>query len=227
MINASISGISATVGQVYARQDYDELNKKLDIYEFVVLLMVFFVFTVAALLITPFVQLYTNGIKDTNYFQPHFGIMLLISEALYLIKFPHMSVAYNANKFKEITIPSFIEAILNIVISISLVHKLGLVGVTIGTIIGMSYRTVFQVNFTSKIIPNRKPIIFYIKLLVFSIVGMLGYLICYYIFPLSSITLMNWIKNAFIYSIIIGCLYLILSIVFFKKELLFFVRYLK
>ncbi len=227
LINASISGISATVGQVYARQDYDELNKKLDIYEFVVLLMVFFVFTVAALLITPFVQLYTNGIKDTNYFQPHFGIMLLISEALYLIKFPHMSVAYNANKFKEITIPSFIEAILNIVISISLVHKLGLVGVTIGTIIGMSYRTVFQVNFTSKIIPNRKPIIFYIKLLVFSIVGMLGYLICYYIFPLSSITLMNWIKNAFIYSIIIGCLYLILSIVFFKKELLFFVRYLK
>ena len=29
LINASISGISATVGQVYARQDYDELNKKI------------------------------------------------------------------------------------------------------------------------------------------------------------------------------------------------------
>lgn len=55
------------------------MNRKLDIYEYVVFLLVFFIFTVAALLITPFVQIYTNGVNDTNYCQPYFGVLLLIS----------------------------------------------------------------------------------------------------------------------------------------------------
>lgn len=226
LINASITGISATVGQAYAKNNYDELNRKLDIYEYVVFLLVFFIFTVAALLITPFVQIYTNGVNDTNYCQPYFGVLLLISEALYLVKFPHMSLAYNANKFKEITVPSFIEAGLNIVISVALVHKLGLVGVTIGTIVGMSYRTIFHVYFTSKIIPDRKQNIFYVKFFSFTVVAIVGFLICYIFFPLEEISLLYWIKYAVIYSIIIGCLYAALSVIFFKKELKFFVKYL-
>lgn len=41
LINASITGISATIGQAYAKNDYNELNRKLDIYEYVVFLLVF------------------------------------------------------------------------------------------------------------------------------------------------------------------------------------------
>ena len=97
-------------------------NQKLDVYEYIVFALVFFLFTVTALLITPFVQLYTRGIVDTDYNQPLFGFLLVLSEALYLVKLPHLNLAYSANKFKEITIPAYIEAILNIVISVVLSH---------------------------------------------------------------------------------------------------------
>ena len=106
-------------------------------------------------------RLYTRGIVDTEYNQPLFGFLLVLSEALYLVKLPHLNLAYSANKFKEITVPAYIEATLNIVISVALVKKLGLIGVTIGTIAGMTYRMVFHVYYSSKIVPGRALRIFY------------------------------------------------------------------
>ena len=226
LISACISGISATVGQAYARRDFDEVNKKLDLYEYVVFILVFFLFTVAALLITPFVQIYTKDITDTNYYQPVFGILLLISEALYLVKIPHMNLSYSANKFKEITIPAFIEAGLNIVISVILVSKFGLMGVTIGTMVGMTYRTIFHVYYTSKLIPRPQKI-FYKKLFLFSVTAVLGFFICYKLIPIVNISVLGWIIHAVIYSIIIGGMYFFISIMFFRNELNFFVKYLK
>ena len=226
LISACISGISATVGQAYARRDFDEVNKKLDLYEYIVFILVFFLFTVAALLITPFVQIYTKGITDTNYYQPVFGIFLLISEALYLVKIPHMNLSYSANKFKEITIPAFIEAGLNIVISVILVSKLGLMGVTIGTMVGMTYRTIFHVYYTSKLIP-RPQSIFYKKFLLFSCTAVLGFFICFKLIPIVNLSVLGWIIHAVIYSVIIGGMYFFISIIFFRNELTFFVKYLK
>ena len=226
LINACISGISATVGQAYARQDFNEVNKKMDLYEYIVFILVFFLFTVAALLITPFIQIYTKSITDTNYYQPVFGILLLISEALYLLKLPHMGLSYSANKFKEITIPAFIEAGLNITISVILVSKFGLIGVTVGTIVGMTYRTVFHVHFTSKLIP-RPQTIFYKKFFLFSVTAVMGFLICYKLIPIVNITISGWIIHAVIYCAIIGGMYLLVSLVFFRNELGFFIKYLK
>lgn len=226
LVNACLTGITHTVGQAYAKGDYDEVNSKLNVYEYIVFILVFFFFTVAALLITPFIEIYTNGVTDTNYNQPLFGILLLISEALYLVRLPHMNLAYSANKFKEITIPSFIEAGLNFVISIIFVRRFGLIGVTFGTIVGMAYRTIFHVYYTSKLIP-RPQWIFYKKFILFSVIGILGSLLCSRIIPLQDITVVNWIMYAILYSLFIGGLYLVLSFISFREELKFFVRYLR
>ena len=152
IINSFASGITPTIGQSFAKHDFDDVNKKINIYEFIVVFLVFYLFSIAALLITPFVLLYTNGVKDINYNQPLFGVLLLLSEAIYLLKLPHLNLAYSANKFKEITIPAFVEAFINIIISIILVHYLGLIGVAIGTIIAMLYRMFFHVYYTKKLI---------------------------------------------------------------------------
>lgn len=227
LINACLTGIAHTVGQAYAKKDFDELNKKMDIYEYIVFVLVFFFFTVSALLITPFVLIYTKDITDTNYNMPLFGILLIISEVLYLVKLPHLNLAYSAHKFKEITAPAFIEALLNIIISIIFVGKYGLIGVTIGTIIGMTYRMMFHVYYTSKIVPGRVQSIFYKKLSLFTITAVVGFCICNFLVPITEITVLNWLGHAVMYSIIVGILFGIISITFFKKELKFFVRYLK
>ena len=171
---AVFRAIAPTVGQAYAKGDEHELNKKLDLFEFITFISVYFCFTLSGLLITPFVQLYTNGITDVDYIQPIFGVLIVMAEGLYLIKEPHLDLSYSANKFKELSVPAFVEAGINILVSIILVHKLGLIGVAIGTIAGMTYRMAYQIYFTTKIVKNRKQWIFYKKLLAFSFVTLIG-----------------------------------------------------
>ena len=219
---AVFRAIAPTVGQAYAKGDEHELNKKLDLFEFITFISVYFCFTLSGLLITPFVQLYTNGITDVDYIQPIFGVLIVMAEGLYLIKEPHLDLSYSANKFKELSVPAFVEAGINILVSIILVHKLGLIGVAIGTIAGMTYRMAYQIYFTTKIVKNRKQWIFYKKLLAFSFVTLIGVAICHFV-PLTEITVWNWVLHAFIYALIFGVLYLILSLLLFKKE----IRYLK
>lgn len=222
---AIFRAIAPTVGQAYAKGDEYELNKKMDLFEFVTFVSVYFCFTLTGLLITPFVQLYTKGISDANYIQPLFGVLIVISEGLYLIKEPHVDLAYSANKFKELALPAFAEAGINILISLLLVHKLGLVGVAIGTIVGMTYRMIYHIYFTTKIVENRKQWIFYKKILLFSIVTVLGVWICCFL-PILEVTAWSWILHAFIYALILGALYLILSLLLFKKEIQYLKEYL-
>lgn len=227
LINACLSGIDHTVGQAYARRNWEELNQKLDLYEYIVFVLVFFLSTVTALLITPFVLLYTKGIVDTDYNQPLFGLLLVMSEALYLVKLPHLNLAYSANKFKEITLPAYIEAVLNIVISIALVKRFGLIGVAIGTIVGMTYRMAFHVYYTSKIVLGRVQSVFYRKMLLFSIGSTVGFIFCYRMFPIANVTVGSWIIHAVLYCVVIGVILIVISLAFFKEEMKFFAKYIK
>jgi len=227
-VNAGLSGIAHTVGQAYAKKDFEQLNQKMDIYEFVVFNLVTFVFSISAILITPFVDLYVSKLEDAAiYHQPLFGVLLIISEALYLVKLPHVNLAYSANKFKEISMPSFIEAGLNIIVSVILVGKFGLIGVAIGTIVAMVYRLIFHVYYTTKLVENRKQWIFYKKLFIYTCISVVGCIVCKMIFPLEEITVANWIIHGFIYAVVFGVLLLLIGILLFKNEMKFFVKYLK
>ena len=91
----------------------------------------------------------------------------------------------------------------------------------------MTYRMMFHVYYTSKIVPGRIQSIFYKKIFLFTITAVVGFCICTFLIPITEITVLNWLVYAVIYSIIVGILLGIISITFFKKELKFFVRYLK
>lgn len=227
VINSITIGINPSLGQAYAIGNMDELNEKMDLYEYIVFVLVFLLFTVGGLLVTPFVMIYTANITDANYYEPLFGILILVAEAIYLLKFPHLNLAYSANKFKDITKPAFIEAILNIVVSIILVNRLGIIGVAIGTIVAMIYRMMFHIKLTKNLIESRKPRIFYSKLLLFLVTTFIGVLICISIIPQVEYTMISWIIHAIVYTIIMGILYLILSILCFKREIAFFFKYLR
>lgn len=226
IVSSLVSSLDPTLGHAYARKDFGELRRKLDLYEYIIFMLVFFIFGVATLLITPFVSIYTAGLTDADYYQPLFGVLIILAEALYLLKFPHLNLAYSADKFKEISKPAFIEAGLNIVISVCLVPFLGLIGVAIGTIIAMLYRMVFHVYYTSKIIPGWRQWFFYRKLLMFIIACEIGIMLCL-VLPLPDGTIMSWIWHAIAYSVIMGVVLLGLSVTFFRDEVKFLKRYLK
>ena len=227
LIVSFINGINPTIGQAYAKGDLYELNEKMDLYEFVVMISTFFFYTMTALLITPFVMLYTQGVTDANYNQPLLGITLVLAELFYIVKFPHLNLAYSANKFKELTVPAYIEVGLNIVISIFFVYKIGIVGVVVGTLVAMIYRMMFHVYYTGKLIVGRRQWIFYKKLLVFLLEAIGIVLFCYRFFPIKDITAINWILHACLYAIIVVVIMFGTARALFKKEIKFCYQYLR
>lgn len=226
IINALVSSLNPTLGHAYAKKDFKNLSQKLDLYEYIVFMLVFLIFGVTGLLITPFVGIYTAGLTDADYWQPLFGVLLVVAEALYLLKFPHLNLAYAADKFKDISVPAFIEAGLNIIISVALVPFLGLVGVAIGTIVGMFYRLIFHVYYTTKIVPGWRQRSFYRKLLIFIVASAVGVIICLFL-PAVENNIISWIWHAVLYSAIMGIILLAISMLFFRTELSYLIKYLK
>ena len=91
----------------------------------------------------------------------------------------------------------------------------------------MLYRMFFHVRFTKKLLPGRGQKIFYKKFLLFSITSILGVIICKKYVQFGEISFSSLLINGIIYSLIIGGMYLCLSIICFNDEIKFFVKYLK
>lgn len=219
IISSISSAITPTIGHLYAKGNKSELKEKFDLYEYIMFVIIYLIFSVASLLIVPFVMIYTKNISDTNYNQPLFGILLIISEAIYLIKTSHLNLSYSANKFKDIAPSCYIEAIINIVISVILVKKYGLIGVTIGTICGMTYRMIYHVYFTSKKLIERSQFLFYSKLILFTLITILGIIICKSLVSPIELTITNWIYHGLIYTVVFLVLYFIMSLFFYRNEI--------
>lgn len=219
IINAISGGIVPTLGRVLVSKTKEEVNEFFDVYEFSMTTLTFFMFTVASLLIVPFVLIYTKGITDTNYNQPLFSILILVAEGIYCIRDPYVNVAYQSGHYKQLTKCAYFEATINIVISLTLTRKLGIIGVAIGTLISMAYRTVYQVWYLRENILNRNFKIFFKYLLFFGMGSVLVYFITSNLLFLNSLSVINWVLNGMITCFITIVIYGIIIVLFFKEEL--------
>lgn len=149
------NAITPSFGNILSKENQIESNKAFDLYEFAICFVSVIIFSCSIILITPFISVYTRNIVDADYFKPLFGVLLVISEMIYCLRDPYVSASYSAGHFKQVSKYAYGEAIINILISISLVRKFGLVGVTIGTISGMLFRYITQAVYLQKNILNR------------------------------------------------------------------------
>ena len=178
-----------------------------------------FLFTVGGLLITPFVLLYTSNVSDANYDQPIFGILILMAETMFCLKEPFVNLSYVANKFKVVRKHAIIEAAINIIISVVLVFPLGLVGIAIGTLTAMTYRTMYHVIYAWKDLIHRTPVKFFKKLFVFGLASGFCVAVCSIFIPLNDLSVENWLIHVAIYAAIMLGLLIAVSIVFYRQEL--------
>ena len=112
-------------------------------------------FSIAAVMIVPFVKIYTSGITDAQYENQLFAIMLIIASLLYIFRMPYGSMIIAAGRFKETRMAAYGEAIINIATSIVLVIFFGIVGVAIGTVLATLFRSVCYMAYLSKHILHR------------------------------------------------------------------------
>ena len=164
LLTSISSGISGLVGRLIAGKKSDELNRVVDRYEACNNVLATGVATVCAILILPFVSIYTGGVTDAQYQQPLFALLLIAGSYIYSIRHPFNCVVSAAGHYKETKMGAIGEVTINLVLSLALVKPLGLVGVAFGTLVSMSFRTIYTVWYLSKHILHRPVWKFMLKL---------------------------------------------------------------
>lgn len=214
--------ITPSFGRSLASEDLKSVNRKFDEYEFGISLVTVILFGCGIILITPFVDVYTAGIHDAKYHQVLFGIILCLAEMTYCIRDPYVSAAYSAGHFRQVSKYAYVEAILNIVISLILVKKYGIVGVAIGTLVSMLYRLFCHIFYLKKNILLR-PIKKSCRSISITILNIL--LICILsrvFFDLRCSSYLSWILLAL--RVFFVCIFIVLlsGLIFNRDELRLF-----
>lgn len=149
------SGMEAVFGDMYAKKETDTLQRTFNTYETLISIVTTVLFGTAMVLIIPFVRLYTADITDTNYIEPLFAVLLICASILFCLRAPYHSMIIAAGQFRQTNVASYGEAVINIVSSVLLVIRFGLIGVAIGTVLATLFRFVFYVAYLSKNVLKR------------------------------------------------------------------------
>lgn len=164
LLTTVMTGVEALFGNLYAKED-PELQRHFAMYEWIMHTGVTLLFTVTAILICPFISVYTQGVNDTNYIYPVFGALLVAAYGAYCIRLPYNTMVLAAGHYRETQASAIIEAALNVVVSVILVRKYGLYGVAIGTLAAMLFRSCYLAYYLSNAIMFR-PFVYYLKHLI-------------------------------------------------------------
>ena len=149
------TGMKSYLGDLFARKETDSLNKSFDKFEWLMHTGSTLIFTVALILIVPFVRVYTLGIDDAEYVQPMFALFMCVSAAIYTIRLPYSFMIQAAGHFKQTQGSAIVETVLNLLVSVVFVKLFGLVGVAVAATVAMIYRTAYFAIYLSRHILNR------------------------------------------------------------------------
>lgn len=144
------NGIQAVIGELWAKQELDQLKSFFGWIEWLIHTGTTYVFSCTAALIVPFIQVYTLGIRDANYIQPTFAILLTLANAMHCLRLPYNIMVLAAGHYKQTQRNYIVAAILNIVVSVLTVKIWGLIGVAIGTLVAMTYQTIWLAIYDSR-----------------------------------------------------------------------------
>lgn len=211
-------GYQSVLGQKIAQKDEEGINHYFDQYEFLSFNLAGIAFSCCICLIVPFVMIYTDGVTDTNYRQVLFSFLICLAMYVLCIREPYIQATYTAGRFKETQNYAYVEAGLNIIISIILVNAYGLIGVAAGTVISALFRYIATVVYLSKHVLHRALHITLIKQIKYLISGFVV-CSCFRKCVIMNMGMKQWIFWATGIFIISIAVHLAFDFMFFRKQL--------
>ena len=211
--------IEAAFGNMLAKNENKTLQENFRIVEYLVFTSAAFLFICGAALIVPFAKVYTLGIIDVSYERPLFGALMCINQFLFCIRLPYHMLVDAAGHFKQTRNGAIFEAFLNVIVSVTLVIKFGLIGVTIGTFCALLFRTLQYSVYASKNILNRKysAVLQHILLSILQVCAAAISLNLLYVPQFDSY--IHWIIYAVEVASVVAVILGLSSVIFYKKEI--------
>lgn len=210
------NGITSLIGELWAKQELENLKNLFGWIEWIIHTGTTYVFGVTAILIVPFVQVYTNGVNDANYIQPLFGALIVLANAGHCLRLPYNIMILAGGHYKQTQNNYIIVALLNIVVSVLAVKHFGLIGVTFGTLVAMLYQTVWMAYYNASNF-IKWPFKNFIKQFMIDIVSFLMMYFATKIFVLYTVSYVGWILLAVEVSLVGLVITMFINLIFYKK----------
>ncbi len=144
------TGLYASFGDLLARGEMDRFQKAYREFEYMYLSLITVLYSVALVLIVPFVALYTRGMADVNYVLPVLGTLLVLEGLTDQIKAPLDLMVTAAGKFRETRHHNTMQVGLGIALGLVLGLLFGLPGIAAGILLANVFRTGLQLWFVPK-----------------------------------------------------------------------------
>jgi len=153
------SGIQSAAGALWAKAEKHTIYSMFEMIEIILHMITVFVFGCTAVLLVPFVQVYTQGLTDANYIQPAFATVLTLAYAVRCLRTPYNIWILAAGHYRQTQKCHITATVLNIMISIAALQKWGLVGIAIGTLVALVYQTIWMAVYVTNHLVSRSKIL--------------------------------------------------------------------
>ena len=213
------SGMSAAFGNMLAKEETKIIKKRFDQFEIVIFYAATTLVVITAIMITPFISVYTKGITDVNYIRTVFGYLISIAIYFGCLKIPYEELIYAAGHFKNTRNGAFVEAGINIILSIFLAMFIGLNGVVIGTFVAMAYRTVRYYFYVCQNLIDKPKHAIFIKMLYSLVTAAITFSISR-LLPLNDISgYIEWAGWASAVAVITIVVSTVMGLIFFGEQM--------
>ncbi|MEJ8734518.1 lipopolysaccharide biosynthesis protein [Mediterraneibacter sp. ICN-202921] len=144
------NGLTAGFGEVIAKKEDAVLKKSYSSYEYMYMVILFIVIACMGVLILPFIRIYTINLEDVSYVRPVLAVLFTLIVLMQNVRIPGLTIICAAGHYKETRRQAILEAVLHLVVSLSLVWKFGMAGVLMGAVCSYGYRSCDIVLYNNK-----------------------------------------------------------------------------
>lgn len=218
VVSAFVVSPFNSFGQLINEQNKEKFYQNFLIYFRLVIIVTTSVLMAVTVAILGFVKIYTVNVKDVNYIVPTVAILLFVQMFLINTNRPFGMLLNITKNFKEQNISTILAAILNIVISVIMMKILGIQGIIIGSIVGVSIILFVNIYKCNKygLIKDCGKIVWDICLNL--AVGILGVISVYKYIPYYTNNIFIWFIVSIVEFIIVVVIIFIVNMLIEKKQ---------
>lgn len=154
LLSAVYTNFHYILGKSYY-ESIDKYKKIHDLFTSLCLGSMTVFMAVVYILIIPFVKLYTHGVSDAEYIYSALPIMFCMIQMLSWSRMVSGHLTGVAGYAKQVSYISLVEAIINIVLSVTLVNFMGINGVLLATVVALPFKVIYCTYLSEKKILKR------------------------------------------------------------------------
>ena len=202
MLCAFSNGMQSFFGESLVKDAGERTAKLFGLYETFFFLVLAIVYSMAFILIMPFMSIYTRNLTDAEYVQPVLGLLFVLVGIANNLRNPANQVICAAGHFKQTQWRALLEATINIIASIVFTILLGFRGVLFGSLCSYAYRTADMIIYANRRILKRNSLLSFAKIVVLGLVfGVASVVLRRFVTECSSWGM--WILTAMVCGVIL------------------------